>query len=238
MAGRGFLHEAEEIDASRIKVLRNGRWQSMYRPINCDREFSGVSLAESFAESYANKYDVDVGLICCADGGTTLEQWSQGGLLYDNAVSQAKLAKRTSILAGVLWHQGESDCSEELYPSYAERLKKFIKIIREDLDLKNVPFVMGGLGEYLSECTISKSVKNYFYINDAIKSVADSDEMIGFVSAVGLGSNPDKLHFNSKALYEFGIRYFNEFEKLRKKELFYENEVYECDVERTYIERL
>lgn len=63
MAGRGFLNEAESIDSSRIKVLRNGRWQPMYRPVNCDRAFSGVNLAESFAESYAKKYDVDVGLI-------------------------------------------------------------------------------------------------------------------------------------------------------------------------------
>lgn len=53
MAGRGFLNEAHEIDTSRIYTLRNGQWQRMFRPINPDRSFSGVSLAESFAEGYA-----------------------------------------------------------------------------------------------------------------------------------------------------------------------------------------
>ena len=56
MAGRGYLHEARDIDTSRIYILRNGRWQPMFRPINPDRSFSGVSLAESFAEHYGAMY--------------------------------------------------------------------------------------------------------------------------------------------------------------------------------------
>ena len=102
MAGRGFINEAKQVDTSHIFILRNGRWQNMFRPIHPDRSFSGVCLAESFAESYAKKHNVDVGLICCADGGTTLDQWQEGGLLYDNAVSQARLAQRTSTIVGVL----------------------------------------------------------------------------------------------------------------------------------------
>ncbi|MBQ2401175.1 MAG: hypothetical protein II311_04070, partial [Lachnospiraceae bacterium] len=34
-----------------------------------------------------------------------------GELLYDHAVMQSKLAQRTSEIAGILWHQGESDCN-------------------------------------------------------------------------------------------------------------------------------
>lgn len=242
MAGRGFLHEAEEIDVSRIKVLKNGRWQPMFRPINYDRAFSGVSLAESFAQSYSNKYNVDVGLICCADGGTSLEQWLPNGLLYDNAISQAKLAMRTSVLAGVLWHQGESDCSDSLYPTYYNRLKNFIESIREDLEIKDIPFVLGGLGDYLKDCSrediFKNCCKNYLHINSALKKLADSDEMIGFVPAVGLESNPDMLHFNAKSLYEFGIRYFDEYEKLRKEEALLNKAVCEDDSVRNYIETL
>ena len=77
--------------------MRNGRWQPMFRPINPDRAFSGVNLAESFAECYAKKYDVDVRLICCADGGTALSQWMPGTLLYDNAVAQASKARAADI---------------------------------------------------------------------------------------------------------------------------------------------
>lgn len=167
-----------------------------------------------------------------------IQQWSPNGLLYDNAIFQAKLAMRTSILAGILWHQGEGDCSGNLYPTYYNRLKKFIESIRQDLNLKHIPFVLGGLGDYLKECQLDQNLKNHSHINRALKELADSDEMIGFASAVGLESNPDNLHFNSKALYEFGIRYFDEYEKLRKEEALFNESLCESDSDRSYMETL
>lgn len=43
--------------------------------------------------------------------------------------------------------------------------------------------------------------------------IANEEEKTGFVSAAGLTSNPDYLHFNAASLHEFGIRSFNEYEK-------------------------
>ena len=212
MAGRGYLKEAREVDTSRIYTLRNGRWQKMFRPINPDRSFSGVNLAESFAESYSKKYDVDVGLICCADGGTALSQWMPGELLFDNAVNNAKLAARTSKIVGILWHQGESDCKDELYPTYQTRLETMIKTLRDELNLNDVPLILGGLGDYLEFYPL----KNYVHINRALENIAEKNELIGFASAKELTANPDNLHFNAESLYEFGLRYFEEFEKLNK----------------------
>ena len=213
MAGRGDLADACKIDTTHIKTLRNGRWQPMFRPINPDRPFSGVSLAESFAEAYANKHGVDVGLICCADGGTNLEQWQEGGLLYDNAIYQTKLAQRTSTIAGVLWHQGEGDCREDAYMDYKTKLEKIINGFRRDLNLFDVPFLVGGLGDFLAECEIFPYLKNYTIINEQLKKIADENPMTCYVSADNITSKADKLHFNSKGLYEFGLRYFNAYEK-------------------------
>lgn len=213
MAGRGYLTEAREIDTSRIYTLRNGRWQKMFRPINPDRSFSGVNLAESFAEAYSKKYNVDVGLICCADGGTKLDQWLPGELLFDNAVNTAKLAARTSEIVGILWHQGESDCTDELYPTYQARFETMMRALRKELKLNDVPFILGGLGEYLEFYPL----KNYVHINHALEGIAAGNKMVGFASAKGLTSNPDNLHFNAQSLYDFGIRYFEEFEKLNKR---------------------
>lgn len=215
MAGRGFLHEAPEINTERIKILKNGRWHPMFRPINPDRSFSGFNLAESFAEAYAAKYQVDVGLICCADGGTKLSQWQPGSLLYDHAVYQARLASRTSTIAGILWHQGEADCAPELYPTYAERFQFFMDSLRRDLNLYDVPLLMGGLSEFLYKRTVSPNLANHPHINAALQAVADANPMTGYVSAEGLKSNPDYLHFSSDALYQFGLRYFDVFETLR-----------------------
>lgn len=46
--------------------------------------------------------------------------------------------------------------------------------------------------------------------------MAENDPLIGFVSAKGLAGNADNLHFSSKSLYEFGLRYLSEFEKFQK----------------------
>lgn len=238
MAGRGFPEEVAPIENSRLKVLRNGRWQNLYVPVNCDRSFSGISLAESFADAYAKEKNTDVGLIPCADGGTTLEQWKRGSLLYDHAVCQAKLAQRTSTIAGILWHQGESDCAEGRYPLYKERFTNIMSSLRKDLNLHDVPFLAGGLGDFLKDCKLDNSLKNYVLINQTLKKIAEENPMVGFVSAEGLEANPDNLHFCAKALREFGLRYFGEFKKLEDKNKIFTEKVIEDDAVRTKMELL
>lgn len=237
MAGRGRIGEVEPIKNNKIYVLRNGRWQNMFVPVNFDRPFSGINLAESFADEYSKSHDVKVGLIPCADGGTTLEQWSVGGLLYDNAVYQAKLAQRTSTIAGVLWHQGESDCREELYGLYEEKFLKIMKSLKRDLGLYDVPFLLGGLGDFLIEREKDAYLKNYVHINDTLKKIADSESYVGFVSAKGLSANEDNLHFNAKSLREFGIRYYREFMRLENKDKVFEEKSADGFI-RSDIERL
>lgn len=216
-AGRGFLSQAEPLDTcgGKLMVLRNGRWQVMFRPINPDRSFSGTSFTESFAKEYHIVHpDTQVGIIPCADGGTELSQWMPGELLYENAINCAKLALRTSHLKGILWHQGEGDCSAEKCALYAEKFKAVMDGIRRELGLPDIPIIIGGLGDFLANYTPSPNVIQYYtHVNDALKMLGDEYHNCAFVSAEGLGSNPDNLHFNAASLKEFGIRYFRVFEK-------------------------
>lgn len=232
MAGRGFLSEAKEVDFSKVFMLRSGRWQAVFRPIHPDRKTAGVCLAETFAEAYVKKYDVELGLIPCADGGTSLEQWKEGSLLYDNAVNNARLAMRTSKIIGILWHQGEADCRPELIETYNERFIKMITAMQKDLGI-DVPVVVGGMGEFL---TVYKdgALREYTKLNAELEKLKNI-ENIGFASAEGLKSNADNLHFSSEALYEFGLRYFVEFDKLYK---FESEEKVKEDTERTEMEKL
>lgn len=220
MAGRGFAEDAPEFQSTDIKVLRNGRWFNAYRPINPDRRTSGVCLAESFARDYADAHKgVTVGLIPCADGGTKLRQWAPGGLLYDHAVMTARLAARTSNIAGVLWHQGESDCTEGACRKYRERLRILFESLRKDLDIADIPFIVGGLGDFLAEYEADglHPFRNYRIVNEQLKIFAEETPLCGFADAQGLTSNPDLMHFNSRSLYEFGHRYYNVFETLEDK---------------------
>jgi hypothetical protein len=89
-----------------------------------------------------------------------------------------------------------------------------IEAMRKRLGLPNVPFLVGGLGDFLKDCPLSAQLANYTYVNDALKAVASKVKNVGFVSAEGLGANSDNLHFNSKALREFGIRYYEGYKAL------------------------
>lgn len=216
-AGRGFMNEAEPLDTcgGKLQVLRNGLWLKMFRPVNHDRKFSGTCFAETFAKAYSKAHpDVEVGIIPCADGGTCLEQWMPGQILFDNAVNCARLAMRTSCLTGILWHQGEGDCRPDLYPLYYSRFKAMITELRKSLGDPALPVLVGGLGDFLPNYESSVYLVNYRHVNEALRKFADEDENGAFVPATGLTANPDNLHFSAKALHEFGYRYFDAFRQM------------------------
>ncbi len=237
MAGRGRVSEVPPINDPRIKVLRNGRWQNAFRPVNPDRAFSGVCLAESFAKRYAEEHGVDVGIIPCADGGTSLLQWREGGLLYDHAVMQARLAERTSTIVAVLWHQGEADCAPTLAEAYYDKASAIFNALRRDLCLDDVPFIVGGLGDFLPKRE-SPYLYNYRAVNSALERLASDNELIGFASAEGLTDNGDLLHFDARSLYAFGERYYDEFLKLEKKDRVFLEKASPDDAVRSSMEAL
>lgn len=237
-AGRGFANEVEPIVNDKISVLRNGRWWPMYVPVNPDRVTSGINLMESFCDAYSNDKQVRVGIIPCADGGTSLDQWSVDGVLFDHACYMAELAQRTSTIAGVIWHQGESECSNEKYPLYEQKFTKILNAFKDRLNLHDVPFLLGGLGDFLEFCPAGEHFKNYVHVNTALEKIANENDMTGFVCAKGLGANADNLHFNAKALREFGLRYYEKFLTLEKKDkVFVEKEDFVVK-RKTNLERL
>ncbi len=240
MGGRGFAGEVEPIPNpdEALKVLRNGRWIPMYCPVNPDRRTSGVNLAESFAKRYHDEKGVDVGIIPCADGGTCLDQWAVGGLLFDHACYMAELASRTSTIVAVLWHQGESDTSEQRAPFYEEKVMKIFGALRRRLNLYDVPFIVGGLGDFTYNFYPLERAPYIKIVNDTLQNLPKKDKMIGFASAEGLLSNPDNLHFSAPALREFGLRYYEEFLKLEDKNKVFEEKPDELGAIRNEIEYL
>ncbi len=139
-------------------MLRNGRWQKMSEPINPDRSIlegkfhSGISLGASFADAIAKALNCKVGLIPCADGGTDIDDWKEGGVLYRHALIMARLALETSTLSGIIWHQGESDCSsEEKAKNHKSKFYNVITALISDLGVGDLPVIIGELSsEYSS----------------------------------------------------------------------------------------
>lgn len=218
MAGRGYPSDVQMIYDEKIKMLVNGRWHTMTEPINCDRPTAGIGLAASFAGAWRLKNEQEeIGLIPCADGGTSLDDWAVDGILFENAVFQAKLALKTSRLTGILWHQGENDSFGGLSALYYDKLSTIIDAFRRELDAADIPFIIGGLGDFLTSGRYGKYFTEYTQVNDALLKLAETKPNCYFVTAKELTANADELHFDASSLRKFGIRYFESF--LEKKNI-------------------
>ena len=222
MAGRGEIGDVPPIENDRCYMLRMGRWQEMHEPINPDRrifggEFhAGVCLATSFADSLSRATGKKIGLIPCADGGTRVEQWQPAEVLFDHAVMMTKLAMRSSRFSGIIWHQGESDCTkDENIVMYKERLINIIGGIRAELDCHDLPFILGELAEKFDERWKMKD--RYLRVNEILYEVADELPNVAVVSAKGLSMKPDGIHFDAQSLRVLGNRYFEAYMRLTEK---------------------
>ena len=219
MAGRGEFSDVAPIENYKCRMLRMGRWQKMSEPINPDREIldgeyhSGVSLAASFADEVSRHFGIQVGLIPCADGGTGISQWMPGEILYDHAVMMARLAMRTSRLCGIIWHQGETDCkTEDTLSVYGEKFISLMNSLRSDLGVGNIPIIIGELAESIGErWDMDDRPKR---MNELFYRLAEKLPACAVVSADTLTLKPDGLHFDSRSLRIFGVRYAQKYIQL------------------------
>jgi hypothetical protein len=212
MAGRGFIHEVPPIYNERIQMLRNGRWQMMTEPINYDRPVSGISLAGSFADAWCRQNQGDtIGLIPCAEGGSTLDEWAVNQSLFRHAITDAKFAMQNSELTGILWHQGESDSMNGNYKVYYKKLLSIIEALRKELNAPDIPLIIGGLGDFLGKEGFGKHCTEYDLINQELQKFAFEQDSCYFVTATGLTSNPDGIHIDAISQRKYGLRYFEAF---------------------------
>lgn len=222
MAGRGNIGEVPEIVNPLCFMLRNGRWQPMTEPINPDRAIfsgrfrSGVGLGASFADEIANATGEQIGLIPCADGGTRIEEWQPGELLFDNAVNCTKLAMRTSELCGILWHQGENDCNPQRIPYYHDRFITMITALKRELGVGDIPVMIGELGRFACDENIDKDAPYARQMNIILAGLADETPNAALVSSEGLTQKEDNIHFNSASYRVFGKRYAEAYFSLVK----------------------
>jgi sialate O-acetylesterase len=111
-------------------------------PITITSIFHGHSPWLAFAGKIQRECNIPIGLIPCALGGSSICQWvkddGQPAVLFDNMLDMINRATGGTI-AGILWHQGESDCMDakklELYP---ERFKKLLELFRANFGSVNI----------------------------------------------------------------------------------------------------
>ena len=210
MAGRGLPNEVDSVADERIEMFRDGQWQRAVEPLHDDKETAGVGLAMSCASAYLEAFpQARIGLVPAAVGGTPLSRWMPGEDLYERALAIAREALGGGALKAILWHQGETDAQHlERAQSYGQRLAEMVGTLRQALDATDVPFVVGGLGDFLA---VHPTCIHYGLVNDALQNL--NVDRCGFASAAGLGEF-DGIHFDSAALRILGQRYATELLRL------------------------
>ncbi len=210
MAGRGEFGQFPPIRHPRCFMMRCGQWVPMEEPVTCDKSMSmlGIGPGSSFAKAYAEEFDEDVGLVACAYGGSSLEDWRVDGPLFRHAVAMGKLVQETDEIAGILWHQGEAECSDRtLAETYTARFTAMMEALLERLQLE-VPVILGGLGSFLGYMPYVDLV------NAQLRALGERPGW-GYASADGLTDKGDALHFDTRSQMELGQRYFAAYKALR-----------------------
>lgn len=201
MAGRGRVEPEDRMPHPRVWVLdKELAWVPAVDPLHFDKpERIGTGLASTFGRVLAAADPAAaIGLVPAAFGGSALDEWAPGQPHYVNAVARAREAMKRGRLAGILWHQGESDAAPAKAMSYAGRFTRFIARLRADLDAPDVPVVVGEIGRFNPESEL---------VNGAIARLPQLVPHCAFVSAEGLSDQGDRLHFDTASFRELGRRY-------------------------------
>lgn len=115
----------------------------------------GAGLGVPFAQAMVDATGVPVGLVATAHGGTSLDQWSPAEAgraapsLYWSMIRS--IAAAGGQVAGILWYQGESDCTPEAAPSYGERFTVWVDAVRRDTGIPALPVHVVQLGRLVAE---------------------------------------------------------------------------------------
>ena len=228
MAGRGSLDEAKAVPSEpRVVVFSpvgdKEVWHMATDPLHPDTNSrkAGVGPGMAFAHELlrlAPRIAPSIGLVPCAFGGSELARWEEGGDLFAAAVARVQRClaegEATDVVAGVLWHQGESDCCDAaLATSHAARLAAALEQLRAAIGCPAVPVVLGELGYFL-DVTDPRFI-HARQVNAGMVSRAAGDVSriaipladLACVSAHGLDHRGDRLHFSSAAAEELGRRY-------------------------------
>lgn len=114
----------------------------------------GAGAGLPFALEMVRRTGVPIGLIPCAHGGTSMDQWSPalkdkgGDSLYGGMVRRFLAAG--GKVKGLLWYQGESDASAQAAPLFEEKFTKFIAAVRTDFNQPDLPFYYVQIGRHVS----------------------------------------------------------------------------------------
>lgn len=120
----------------------------------------GSGLGLPFAVELAARTNVPIGLIPCAHGGTSMDQWApelkdrEGESLYGSMYRRVTAAG--GRVKGVLWYQGESDANPKAAPAFLAKFEGFVKAVRADFKQPDLPFYYVQIGRHVDKNNVAE----------------------------------------------------------------------------------
>ncbi|MBM1107268.1 sialate O-acetylesterase [Aurantibacter crassamenti] len=219
MAGRGFVEPSDTIPNEKLfSVNKNGQLILAKEPLHYyESQLTGLDCGVSFGKTILENNNEDyVLLLPTAVGGSSIQQWIKDSIhrdvpLLSNFKEKVSIGKKYGTIKGILWHQGESDTSNELnIKEYSNRLSYLFNEFRTIVGNNQLPIILGELGGY------SKDNESWQKINSAIHSYTQKDSLTSFITTQDLEHKGDYIHFNANGQREMGKRYAQKMNKFIK----------------------
>ena len=176
----------------------------------------GAGLGLPFAAAMVEATRVPIGLVACAHGGTSMEQWNPakkddgGNSLYGSMMRQFRLAG--GKVKGVLWYQGESDAmNPEAWKSYSQVFTRFIGAVRADFGQPELPFYFVQIGRFVA----AVNPKGWNAVQDAERLLPERVPNTAVISVIDLEFD-DAIHVGTQGLKRAGQR----LARIAQRELF------------------
>jgi len=165
----------------------------------------GAGMGLPFAKEMLRRTGVPVGLVPCAHGGTSMEQWSPAGRdKQGDSLYGATIRRVTAVggrVRGMLWYQGESDANPKVIGQYMDKFEKLIAAFRQDLHQPDLPFYYVQIGRHVSNANQAE----WNMVQEAQRKLESRTPKAGMVPAVDL-SLDDGIHIGTPDLKRLARR--------------------------------
>ncbi len=165
----------------------------------------GAGPGLPFAAAMLKFTGIPVGLIPCAHGGTSMDEWSPalrdrgGESLYGSMFRRFRAVG--GHVRGVVWYQGESDSSPRAAPAFESKFVAFVRAVRADFGDPALPFYYVQIGRHIS----SQNVAQWNQVQEAQRLAEALIPHSGMVASLDL-SLDDGIHIGAQDDKRLGLR--------------------------------
>ncbi|MEZ5357137.1 MAG: sialate O-acetylesterase, partial [Bryobacteraceae bacterium] len=213
MVGRAPLAEAAAPHPRVRAFTPQDTWEQARDPLHETRHRPdgvdvGAGLGIPFATEMVRRTGVPVGLIPCAVGGTSLEQWNPAHApkhfrrsLYGNCIARAKLTG--GGFKAILWYQGEADASRvSTAETYFDRFRSLVESFRRDLAQPDLPIYFAQLSRHVN----TTDPTGWNLVRDAQRRAEIDMPNAAVVATIDL-TLTDPIHLDAPSQRRLGLRF-------------------------------